>query len=370
MKTFLQNAFVFCALIVLFYPIIRFNKNAVVSEKENRNLATLPYILKDGRLNKNLFAEYSSYFNDRFGGRQHLIMLNDKLKRLLHANSLIFNDRAIKGKNDWYFYIDKNDGNNLSDFYKTNLLSEAELSIFRSNVKNTANWCSKNGIKYIFLICPNKHSVYSEFYPFSRPGGKTRADQLTEVLSELEVDYIFFRDELLQHKADFDFPLYYETDTHWNTAGAFIAFGLLKNKIQSNFPAIEFPNIQYETKIEYSETAGDILPMLSVKKSHSTRPTMFPAGKSNSDFYDYTKNKGREGVITKGKNSKLPRALIFRDSFFSALEPFTSPLFSDAEYIWKTFSDQDKEYVLNYKPDLMIFEHVERYANGLCFCSD
>ena len=68
---------------------------------------------------------------------------------------------------------------------------------------------------------------------------------------------------------------------------------------------------------------------------------------------------------TKGTDENLPRALIFRDSFFTALEPFASPLFSEAEYRWKNFSDEDKSSVLLYKPDIIIFECVERYGPGL-----
>ena len=65
-------------------------------------------------------------------------------------------------------------------------------------------------------------------------------------------------------------------------------------------------------------------------------------------------------VYTKGNNPDLPRAIVFRDSFFIALEPFVSPLFSEVDYIWKPFNESYKNYILEYKPDIIIFESVER----------
>ncbi len=365
-KHFLQYAFIVCALIVFSYPLIRFNKKAVVSEKENRYLASFPSIFKDNHFNKNFFSDCNAYLSDRFGLRLYFISLNSKINHKLHAFK---GAKGIQGKNGWFFYIDTEDGNNYADFMKQNLLIDENLETWKENVKNTATWCKQNGIKAIFLICPNKHSVYSEYYPFSRPLGNTRTDQLTAILDELGVEYIFPRDVLLQKKAEYNYPLYYETDTHWNPIGAYCAFELLKQKIYAAFPERQFPEITYNTKIDYSETAGDILPMLNIKKARSTLPTLSPVGAQNADFYEYIKNDGTNGVITHSKDTTLPRTLIFRDSFFSALEPFTSPLFSDAEYIGKRFNDGDKEYILNYQPDLIIFEAVERYSANLVQCS-
>ncbi len=365
-KRFLRNAFVICALTVFFVPIFTFNIKGTISEKENRYLAYFPAIIKDNHLNPNFFRDCNSYFSDRFGLRRYFIAINTRVNTRLHANK---GSQALKGKNGWWFYTSKEDGDNYADFMKQNLLLPENITQFKENVKNTADWCEANGIKTIFLICPNKHSIYSENYPFPRPSGITRADQLTTVFNELGVNYIFPRDYILSKKASFNYPLYYETDTHWNPLGAYCAFELLKAKIEALFPNIDFPEISYKTSIEYSNTAGDILPMMNISKSKSTRLSLSSKGATNADYYEYLKNEGRNGVITKGKNRALPRAIIFRDSFFIALEPFTSPLFSEVEYNWRAFRDSDKEYILNYHPDLIIFEEVERYGTNLVHCS-
>ena len=365
MKQKLQIIFIIFTLLGFSLPVIRFNKKGTVSEIENRTLANKPYIFVDNRLNQNLFNEYNSYFEDRFGGRQRLINFNNSVKHKLNGKSLIYNDRAIQGKKGWCFYISAADGNNLQDFYKRNLLTDEELSDFKTRVQKTVEWCNEQNIVCLFLICPNKHSVYSENYSFNRPKGSPRADQFISIFEEENIPFVFPRDYLISKKEEYDFPIYYETDTHWNSQGAYLASILVKDKIKSLFPAITFPSIEYQTKIENSMTTGDILPMLGIKESKSTIPTVSPVGHNNTDFYTYVRNEGTNGVHTVGLDKKLPRALIFRDSFFSALEQFISPMFSEAEYKWKQFREEDKPYILEYKPDIIIFESVERYAPNI-----
>ncbi|MDR1956427.1 MAG: hypothetical protein LBQ30_06190, partial [Treponema sp.] len=57
--------------------------------------------------------------------------------------------------------------------------------------------------------------------------------------------------------------------------------------------------------------------------------------------------------------------IIFRDSFFTALEPFASAQFSSAEYIWRSFNESEKQYILANKPDIIIWEVVERSISGI-----
>ena len=346
-----------------FFPLITFNKNARISETEKRHLAERPRLFVENRINKNFFTDCDAYFSDRFGGREKLVFFNKMLNIFINKNDILLNDNAIQGKDGWLFF--RLDGNS-ADYNKANLLNDEQLESFKLDIKKTADWCAEQRIKCIFLICPNKHSVYQEFYPISRPHGKSRADQLATVFNELGVSYIFPRDYLISKKSEYDFPLYYETDTHWNSQGAYLTSILLRNKIDFLFPNIDFPKIEYETTVGYSMTAGDILPMLGLRESKSTQPKLMPTGGNTTDYYIYLKNDlqnfGKDGIITKGANSKLPRALIYRDSFFVSLEPFVSPLFSEAEYIWKNFNEEDKKYVLQYKPDIIIFEAVERYA--------
>lgn len=359
-------AFIFIFLVLIFIPLIFFDKKSVASKNENRNLAVLPPLIENGNLNplRTHGNCYDSYFSDRFGFREKYIFLSNSIShKLSEFDSVMINELALKGKSGWYFYIRKDDGDNASDFLKTNLFSDEELENLKSRIQNAAAFCELNNIKFLFVIGPNKHSVYSEFYPFARPEGKTRADQITQVFDELKVPYVFPRDYLLSLKTKEKVPLYYETDTHWNPLGAYHAFEKILPIIKSDFPKVQFPQIEYKTTWKIEETSHDILPMLGIEKAKTTEVHVLPA--DGNQNYTYLQNEGVQGVHTISQDKNLPRALIFRDSFFGALEPFTSPLFSEAEYIWKTFGDEDKARVLEFKPDIIIFEAVERVSPAI-----
>lgn len=358
--------FIFAFLVLIFSPLIFFDGKSVSSKMENRNLAVLPPLIENGNINpeRKRGQTYDKYFSDRFGGRQKYILLENSISQKLSAeNSFMINDRALQGKNGWYFYISKTDGDNESDFLKTNLLPENSLEDFKKRVKVAVDFCEANNIKFLFVIGPNKHSVYPEFYPFSRPDGKTRADQITKAFDELKVPYVFARDYLISCKKNEKAPLYYETDTHWNPLGAFHAAEKIIPLIKSDFPETHFPKIEYETTWKTEITSHDILPMLGIEKAECTTVDVLP--KDKNARYFYLKNEGRNGVHTVSEDKNLPRALIYRDSFFTALEPFISPLFSEAEYIWKRFGSEDKAHVLEFKPDIIIFEAVERAADTI-----
>jgi alginate O-acetyltransferase complex protein AlgJ len=70
-----------------------------------------------------------------------------------------------------------------------------------------------------------------------------------------------------------------------------------------------------------------------------------------------TAEEGR--LVTEIPGSRLPRALIFRDSFASRLVPFLSEHFSRAVYLWQ--NDFDANAVIKERPDVVIQEIVGRH---------
>ena len=362
MKNIIKTIFVIILLTILALPVIFFNPKQEVSEKEKRSLAKRPALFNEDGLNYKIFTEYDNYFQDHLGFRDQLIQLNVKNPLKVQISDT---KKVIEGKDGWYFLTDPNEGRNLHDFYKRNLLTPDELKGYTEKVSKVVEWCKQENIKFFFMICPNKHSVYEEFYPKKRPEGITRSDQLTGFFEELNVPYVFPRDLLISQKDEHDFPLYIETDTHWNSYAAYLTSLLVRDKLAELFPEITFPKIDYSVSISESDTKGDLLPMLNITNAKSTQIKMTPKDHENTDFFTYLLEGDEDTaneVHTVGTNNKLPRALIFRDSFMVALEPFISPFFSEADYQWKHFSDSDKELVLNYKPDIIIFEVVERFS--------
>ncbi|MBO7485960.1 MAG: hypothetical protein J6T84_07845 [Spirochaetaceae bacterium] len=355
MKKTIQFIYIIISVFIMLIPIINFNWKESVSEKEKRTLAKVP------EFNSEIFKSCDLFVQDRFGGRNELI----KLSNFIDYNVLckrVLNDKAFKGKNDFYYLIDYGDGWNIMDFYKKNLLEVEELTEFKEKIKKTVSWCEEQGIKYLFVIGPNKHSIYPENYLSKRPDGISRIDQITEVFDELKIPYVFPREYLIEKKNSYTIPLYYETDTHWNLLGGYCTSCLIKEKLKELFPKTKFPEIEYDINVEYTYEAGDILPMLGIERALCTNPILSPKGASFTDYYELTNPKNRFEYAKNKIYDELPKAIVFGDSFALSIKPYLPTMFSETQFNYTHFSEAQKEYILSNKPDIIIFEKVERVA--------
>ena len=201
----------------------------------------------------------------------------------------------------------------------------------------------------------------------NHPDGITRTDQLLSAFKEANVKCIFPLDYLLEKKKTDKAPFYYETDTHWNDLGAYYAFEKIREEIVRLFPNKNFPNIEYKRDFFYRYDFGGTINMLNIKQAKSTHYSLTPINGNLKDYFKYITDYDTTGlvldtVITIGKDSSLPRAVVFRDSFIRALRQYLSPMFSSTEYYWHRMTENDKKKILANKPDLIIFEIVERHA--------
>jgi hypothetical protein len=93
-------------------------------------------------------------------------------------------------------------------------------------VEAKRDWLAAHGIPYIFVIPPNKQTIYPEHMPenFLQARGRTRLDQLMAFMqAHSDVTILDLRQPLIEAKSQD--PLYYLTDTHWNSLGALIGYG-------------------------------------------------------------------------------------------------------------------------------------------------
>src|SRR5262249_30212098 len=91
-------------------------------------------------------------------------------------------------------------------------------------------WLEKKNIDYLFVLTPEKHSIYSELLPpeYGPPQPRTPAQRLAgwewgELGSLNDARYLRLDDPLLAAK-DQGRQLYFRTDTHWNDEGAYVAY--------------------------------------------------------------------------------------------------------------------------------------------------
>jgi hypothetical protein len=355
-------------VIVLVFPHIveLWDAGGNTASVEKRAMGKMP----EPSLMWHSFSEYAkqfdSFYNDAFGFRNQLIRWNNRLRLL------IFNESPVKGvrvgREGWLFYANEwvfEDYENIMPY------SNEDLAHIGGILDERLAWLEKRGIALFILVAPNKHTIYSEYLPpgIHKLGEKSRLDQVAAYIAATrpEVEFIDPREALLKAK-----PiqrLYHRTDSHWNDYGAFISAGVLLKRIGRYFPNVRPLSLEnYTVSINEGE-GGDLAGMLSLGDLiREERITLTPRFKPRAidgtrPYPDPVKQLGREMVVKETGDSRLPKALVFRDSYSWALIPFLAESFQSVVFVW-TF-DFLPQLIEREKPDLIIFESVERYINFL-----
>jgi alginate O-acetyltransferase complex protein AlgJ len=330
-------------LLAIWLPMLQmgFQFYSEFKDTENRELAKLPEWDKTP-LSK-LSHQYEIYIGDHFGFRPDLIRWNSFLR--IHLMGVSPVPSVILGKDPWLFYCSEAlaDGNSINDHLGTIPLAEIELEKLKLQLEDNNRKFQEHGISYIVVVVPNKNTVYSEYLPetMAKSRSRTRLDQFSdymEVHSALKV--LDLRRALLQAKNQF--PVYGETDSHWNSYGAYLGYSEIMNRIRESYPDASPIKIAGAIDVERSTQGGDLAQMLLLQDLLAERNiTRFGIDPSPT-FYTF-------------------RKLIFRhDSFGDNLYPYLSRNFKKIINV-APFAPFRFEDIFHEKPEVVIHIFAERY---------
>ena len=134
--------------------------------------------------------------------------------------------------------------------------------------------------------------------------------------------------------------VYHLTDSHWNARGALVAYQQIVEAVRAQDPAVppawkrsDFEEVERQTGgLDLARMMG-LNHVLQRDGSHA-RPEAAPAGEGRrSAGRRRSAELGR--IVTAIPGSHLPRAVVFRDSFTTALVPFLAEHFSRAVFLWQ-----------------------------------
>lgn len=385
MKT-VQVIFAALFLLIITTPLVLLDRNSEFSMLERRWLAQPPKITANGTVDAKLLEtlprQIDAYIIDRFGGRSLAIFCMNNINFLALGKS--HDSRLLVGRDRWLFYIDTAIGDEFANFNKSNLYTESELAIFLDSFTQISDYCNGNNIKFIFLIIPDKPSLYPEKYPFPRPKGIALVEQILNALPENQGEKIIFPlDYFLSKKKESPHLLYFNNGLHWTKLGAYHAYELLYENLKADFPGL--PTLQFSFT-PYRDTGednyalwwgiqkfSDFLILLNVAPIDGWGNHYSYVLSNDIPITEYSRPesiaamKGKFGMLTKNKDNSLPTALIMRDSYFVTLEPFISSIFSEVEYVWTQPEKRNLRYLMNLseKPDVFIWEIGERGLKGI-----
>ena len=341
---------------------------------ENRNLAAPPDFRRTQI--KDLPARIDVYYGDHVGFRGAIIRASGLLlHRYLGESSadVIVGKSPSPGQPPWYFYASQGI---IEDRLGLGQLTPAQLESWRRTLESRTKWLQRRGQAYLFVIVPEKSSVYPELLPdyIQTHLASTRLDQLSRYLKAARSPVVFLdlRHTLRQAKPGGD--LYFPFDTHWNGRGMFHAYEGIMAALQPFFPDLSADRMGTDFEIRARPdslhadlawmlglTATSTAPLLAVRGDAPAKyaPSPWPAG------FDPSLNTN-DGAYALERPGRGRRVLVFHDSFF------VSPLFSRESqplaahfarsyFAWLPPTDAAlKRFVEMENPDLVVEEHGER----------
>ena len=197
--------FLFVAIIIVFTILDIFNKDIEFSDYENRSLAQKPKFYYSSFIEGRFFNNYDRYVNDQFVFRDKWINIKSFTENILGKNE---NNNIIYGKEDFLF--DK-----FQDIDEDNL---------NKNINTIKDFVSKYNNSFNLMIIPESFSIYEELLPY----GVNLVDEkayISSIYDEFKdnenVQSIDIINSLNENK---DSYIYYKTDHHWTSYGAYLAY--------------------------------------------------------------------------------------------------------------------------------------------------
>jgi alginate O-acetyltransferase complex protein AlgJ len=303
---------------------------------------------------------YDKFYKSNFQTKSVLFNVYYNIQTKIFS-SLSLPKKVVEGIDGWFFLGDSY-SNAILESKGINNFSNEELVTIKENLLNKKAWLEKKRIQFYVAIAPNKHSVYGQYLPIKKSNKKTKLEQLKEIISADELNFIDLAELYPQH---LDKRLYHKTNTHWNDIGAFWAYKSLIAKIQKDYPEIidlKLENFTHKVELSYQE---DLTGMLEIKREeerlllHNNNST---AKSIKSKFPVPFKYKHIDYESRYKSQVNKIKLFVFRDSFCTNLKKFLKENFGESIFLWAYFNEK---LIEQEKPDIVILEIVERDLDQL-----
>lgn len=214
------------------------------------------------------------------------------------------------------------------------------MQAFADKLTNERNQFTNYGMDFYILSIPNKASVYPEYMPdtIERKETTSKTDLLMKYLQvNKDLNAVDVKPTFVKAKKK---PVYYKSDTHFNQIGAFVTVQALKDKIDGKTDSLK--DVKFDKVM--NNYSGDLACLCDMQDTFN-----------NDTQYQLD----AATVNTKIKSNK--RILVIGDSYSDEMLSILSQYFAEAQTvnIWSF----EPSLLDEYKPDIVVWEHAERYTD-------
>ena len=304
------------------------------SSAENRKLAQVPKFSLSALLDGSYFTAWEDYLADQFVGRDTWITIDLQASRLLGA----------KEAGGVYLCAD--------DSLMEAPAAPDEAGVNRNLDAINAFAARHEDLKISMTVVPNAACVQAEKLPDHAPVRDQRKD-IKDIAARLQgVEFLDVTDALTQHK---DEAIYYRTDHHWTSLGAYYAFSNMAAGLGIEQPAAEYDIYPVTDSFEGTlasksgcHAVTDVIELYVPKTDIEYYVTV--DGERTATMYDREKlnekdqyalflggNDARVDITTTAETGKT--LLIFKDSYANCFLQFLLPYYDriillDARYYY------------------------------------
>ena len=343
-------AVTFAIFLIALLLLTSFSKKSDFSESENRELASLPNFSLASILDKSFMNGFDTYFSDHFFGRSFWVNLKSNIELI-----------SLKKENNSILLTEK-------DTLVEDLKKPDERKLAQ-NIDGILRFKEKNPDAKIYTaIAPTACDIYGEYLPY----GKKTWNQ-KEVLNSFYNDISsasFGIDLYSTLSAKKDQYIYYGTDHHWTSLGAYYAYNQIASSLdfkpyeKSSFDIEHATDSFYGTFSSKSNISvkPDTIDIYKPAKPESTVTEVVVNNgktvKTYSDLYfrEWLSKKDKYSVFlgqvqpeitlkTNVQNNK--KLLIFKDSFAHSLVPFLALHYSEIKLIDLRYTNQHYSEFVN-----------------------
>nr|WP_179952198.1 hypothetical protein [Marinicella rhabdoformis] len=307
--------------------------------------------------------QFESYYKDHFGFRP--VWVNQYRKLKTWVKDPVVEQVIFGSEPGWLFYNDKDGNDVIGDFRNIKQFSPSQLKQFVNNIKSKQTWLADQNIEYLFVIAPSKHYVYPEYLPkkYQPINQQNLKTQLAQALkTHPEINFLDLTQNLIEGKKQQQ--MFLKNDTHWTDFATNLVQLEIAKVLEKLFPQHIHPNLRPWTDFKSNAPhAGDLAMMNGTIEQ-------FPETRSLPEFSDCAETPLQKKVkyndtFDTNCNHKV-RALVFRDSFFSNLQPFISEYLGLSRFVWKPMKFKSAEkHIDDIQPHIIIEEWVDRHLPNL-----
>ena len=305
------------------------------SENEKRVLSEAPQIDAAGIADGSVFRSIESYLSDHFPGRELWVGANAYLE---NAEGRGATEDIVRGTDDWLFTAPVSD----------------DRETLWDNMQAITTFAEKQSVPVTMMAVPSAGAVVSDKLPALHMPYPD-ADLLEEArrIAGNTLHWVDLYTDFCS--AEQPERLYYRTDHHWTSEGAYRAYCLLMEELgQSSVPRDDFTVEQisgfYGTSYSKSGlwltepdtlelwTGSDIQAVTTVYDANRADPVT----REGMFFREYLEDADKYPVFLSGNHARVhietnadsgKRLLVIKDSYAHALAPFLAEEYSTIDLI-------------------------------------